>query len=257
MTVNEILQYLNTIAPFSFAAADDNIGLLVGNGRTEVSGICCALDITNEVIAEAVKNGANLIISHHPVIFDPLKTVPAGSPVFNLIRAGISAICIHTNFDVSEGGVNDALLEMLEFKKKEVLEVTKPNGIGFGAVVDLPFEFTPVSLAEHCKTCLGIENIKYTRLDVEIKRVAVSCGSGLNDTTMKLARAKRCGAIITGDIKYHYWIEALNTGMILIDAGHYGTEQCAPHRIAALVTRFHNAVPVFVADSNVEPFFYV
>ena len=85
MTVNEILQYLNTIAPFSFAAADDNIGLLVGNGRTEVSGICCALDITNEVIAEAVKNGANLIISHHPVIFDPLKTVPAGSPVFNQI----------------------------------------------------------------------------------------------------------------------------------------------------------------------------
>ena len=257
MTVNEILQYLNTIAPFSFAAADDNIGLLVGNGRTEVSGICCALDITNEVIGEAVKNGANLIISHHPVIFDPLKTVPAGSPVFNLIRAGISAICIHTNFDVSEGGVNDALLEMLEFKKKEVLEVTKPNGIGFGAVVDLPFAFTPVSLAEHCKTSLGIENIKYTRLDIEIKRVAVSCGSGLNDTTMKLARAKRCGAIIPGDIKYHYWIEALNTGMILIDAGHYGTEQCAPHRIAALVTRFHNAVPVFVADSNVEPFFYV
>ena len=195
MTVNEILQYLNTIAPFSFAAADDNIGLLVGNGRTEVSGICCALDITNEVIGEAVKNGANLIISHHPVIFDPLKTVPAGSPVFNLIRAGISAICIHTNFDVSEGGVNDALLEMLEFKKKEVLEVTKPNGIGFGAVVDLPFAFTPVSLAEHCKTSLGIENIKYTRLDIEIKRVAVSCGSGLNDTTMKLARAKRCGAV--------------------------------------------------------------
>lgn len=256
MTVNEILQYLNTVAPFSYAESTDNVGLLVGNGRTEVTGICCVLDITNEAIIEAAKNGANLIIAHHPVIYDPLKNIPSWSPVFNLIRANMSAICIHTNFDFAEGGVNDALLELLGFEKKEVLEIVKSN-VGYGAVCDLPFSFTPSSLAEHCKTSLGIENIKYTRNEAEIKRVAVCCGSGLSDKTMRLARAKRCGAIITGDIKHHFWVEALNSGMTLIDAGHYGTEQCAPHRVAALVTKFYSAVPVFVAECDVEPFFYV
>lgn len=257
MTVNEILSYINTISPLATAESYDNVGLLVGGGDTQITGIACCLDITNEVIDEAVARNANLIISHHPVIFDPLKSVPPHSPVYRMIKNGICAICIHTNFDMSEGGVNDALLELLGFESNEVLEQVHPNGLGFGAVCDMRLGFTARTLAEHCKGALDLEIVRYTKSEREIHRVAVCCGSGVNSTTMALAMEKGCDAIISGDIKHNFWVEARNNGMVLIDAGHYGTEKNAPHRIAALVTRFYNGVPVFTADSDTEPCGYV
>lgn len=253
----DILGYINAISPFATAESFDNVGMLVGSPDEHISGICCCLDITNEVIDEALAKGANLIVAHHPVIFDPLKRVPVWSPVYRLIRHGISAICAHTNFDMSEGGVNDTLLELLGFEQEEVLEVVHPNGLGFGAVCDLPLCFTTKALAEHCKKCLDLESVKYSRSDNEIRRAAVCCGGGVNGTVMQLAREKGCDAIVSGDIKHNYWVEALNSGIALIDAGHYGTEKAFPHRIASLISRAFPDVPVFTADCDVEPCCYV
>ena len=255
MTVKEILDYINTISPLSTAVKYDNVGLIAGDADDNVTGICTCLDITNDVINEAVQKNANLIVSHHPVIFDPLKNIMAGSPVYNLIKNGISAICIHTNFDMSEGGVNDALLELLGFESSEVLEVIHPNGLGFGAVCDLRFGFTPKTLAEHCKNALYLESVRYSQGENEISRVAVCSGSG--GSCLREAVEKGCQALITGDIKHNVWVEARNIGFTLIDAGHYGTEKCAPHRIAALLSRSFGAVPIFAADSDTEPCRYV
>lgn len=257
MTVNDILEYINTFSPLMFAEKYDNVGLLVGSGETQVRGICCTLDITNEVIDEAIAANANLIISHHPVIFDGLKAVPEWSPVYRLIKNDICAVCIHTNFDMSEGGVNDSLLELLGFKSSGVLEPVHPNGLGFGAVCDLALSFTAKTLAEHCKTALDLDSVRYTRGGGEIRRVAVCCGSGINSEVMALAREKGCDAIISGDIKHNFWVEALNCGMSLIDAGHFGTEKQAKHRIAALIARTFSEVPIFTASSDVDPCEYV
>lgn len=257
MTVKEILDYINSFSPLKYAESFDNVGLLVGSPDTVIRGICCALDITNDVVEEAEAAGANLIIAHHPVIFDPLKRIPAWSPVAKLIKKDISAICIHTNFDMTEGGVNESLLELLGFKSSGVLEPVHPNGLGFGAVCDMTLGFTAKTLAEHCKGALDLETVRYTRGGGEIHRVAVCCGSGVNSKVMQLAREAGCDAIISGDIKHNFWIEARNCGMSLIDAGHYGTEKQAPHRIAAIITRHFSGVPVFTAATDVDPCEYV
>lgn len=257
MKINDILDYINTFSPLSFAESYDNVGLLCGNGEERVHGVCCALDITNEVVDEALAHSANLIIAHHPVIFDGLKRIPEWSPVARLIKNDVAAICIHTNFDMSEGGVNDSLLELLGFQSSGVLEQVLPNGLGFGAVCDLPLEFSARALAEHCKASLDLQSVRYSRIDRDIKRVAVCCGSGINAKVMQLAREKGCDAIITGDIKHNFWVEAVNSGMVLIDAGHFGTEKQAPHRIAALITRRFSALPVFTAETDVDPCEYI
>ena len=256
MIVKDILEYINTVSPLGTAEKYDNVGLLVGDAGSFVTGICTCLDITNDVIEEAHSKNANLIVSHHPVIFDPLKAVQAGTPVYNMIKHGISAICVHTNFDMSEGGVNDALLELLGFESTEVLETVHPNGLGFGAVCDLDFGFTAKGLAEHCKNALYLESVKYSAgAKNEIRRVAVCSGSG--GSFMQAAINKGCQALVTGDIKHNVWIDARNAGFVLIDAGHYGTEKCASHRLAALLSRNFGGIPVFAADSDTEPCNYV
>ena len=150
MTVSEVWKYLDRIAPKRYAENYDNVGLLIGDENADVTGVCCCLDITHSIIKEAAEKGANLIVSHHPVIFDALKSIPTWSPVAALVRQNIAAIAMHTNFDIAEGGVNDTLIELLEWTIDGVLEVTQSDGMGFGAVCDIPLEFTPQMLAEYC-----------------------------------------------------------------------------------------------------------
>ncbi len=255
-TVGQVLEFLNTIAPFSTAESYDNTGLLSGCADTVVTGIAACLDITEEIINEAVLKNANLIVSHHPVIFHPMKRVLSDSPVYMLIRNDISAIAVHTNFDMSEGGVNDALLELLGWESVGVIEQTQPNGLGIGAVADLPLGFTAKALAEHCKQCLDLESVKYCEgNDHAITRVGVCSGSG--GDLLQRAKALGCQALVTGDVKHSVWIEAHSLGMALIDAGHYGTEKCASHRIAALLSRAFPEIPVFAAECEKEPCSYV
>jgi dinuclear metal center YbgI/SA1388 family protein len=124
-TTNEILEFLYSAAPASLAEKWDNVGLLVGDGNCNVSNALIALDITSLVVNEAVKNGANLIISHHPVIFKPLSAVTAdsnGKIVLKLAQNRISAICMHTNLDLCNSGVNDALAEALELDEIHILK---------------------------------------------------------------------------------------------------------------------------------------
>lgn len=257
MTVGEILSYLDTLAPLNSAESFDNVGLLVGGSTGEVTGVCCCLDITHAVIKEAVEKGANLIISHHPVIFDALKNIPEWSVPAELIRRDIAAIAMHTNFDIAEGGVNDTLVELLEWTSEGVLEVTQRDGKGFGAVCEMPLEFTPEMLAEYCKEKLDLGGVRYSRISRPIKRIAVCCGGGVDRTVMQLARERGCDAIISGDIKHNFWIEAENCGMTLVDAGHFGTEKAAAHRLAKLVTAEFSSVPVFSAECECDPCGYV
>lgn len=256
MTVKEVYDYLNSISPFN-TAVHDNVGHLAGDINSEVTGICTCLDITNPIIDEAIQKNANLIISHHPVIFDPLRCVCPPNPVYKMVQNNISAIAMHTNFDMSEGGVGDALVELLGFEPVgEVLEPVHANGLGFGSVCDLDFSFTAKALAEHCKKALDLEGVRYTPINREIHRVAVCSGAG--GSTMHYAVERGCDALITGDIKHNVWVDAINSNFVLIDAGHYGTEKCATHRLAALLSRhFGNEVPIFAADNDTEPCGYV
>ena len=257
MTVGEVWKYLDGVAPKKYAEGFDNVGLLIGDENAEVTGVCCCLDITHSVINEAVEKGANLIVTHHPVIFDALKNIPAWSPVAALMRRDIAVIAMHTNFDIAEGGVNDTLIELLEWERGDTLEVTQSDGRGFVAVCDIQLEFTPQMLAEYCKEKLFLGGVRYSRISRSVKRVAVCCGAGIDRTIMQLARERGCDAIISGDIKHNFWIEAENCGLTLIDAGHFGTEKAAAHKLAKLVTAEFSSVPVFSAECEADPCGYV
>lgn len=255
-TVKQVLDFLDTAAPFSTQESYDNSGLLTGSAETEVTGIAACLDITHEIIGEALAKNANLIVSHHPVIFHPQKQVLEGGVVYSLVKNGISAIAVHTNFDICESGVNDTLMELLGWQSVGVIEKTQANGRGFGGIAELPFGFTAKALAEHCKKCLDLESVKYCEGSAkEITRVGVCSGSG--GDLLQAARELGCQALVTGDVKHSVWIEAVNTGTVLIDAGHYGTEKCASHRIAALLTHAFPDIPIFSADTEHEPCKYV
>lgn len=254
MTVGDILEYLASIAPLETAESYDNVGLLVGNSDVEVTGVCCCVDITHVVIKEAFEKGANLIVSHHPVIFEGLKSIPTWNPVVELIRQNIAAIAMHTNFDVAPNGVNETLVELLEFECSGYLDGK------YGAVCDMPLFFTPKALAEHCKAKLDLDCVKFSARDAEKKslsRVAVCCGGGVDRDIMRLARENNVDAIISGDIKHNFWIEAENCGITLIDAGHFGTEKAAAHSLAKLITLKFNEVPIFSAECEKDPCGYV
>lgn len=254
MTVKDVLEYLKSIAPFDTAESYDNVGLLVGNLDNEVTGVCTCLDITHAVVKEAFEKGANLIVSHHPVIFEGLKQIPEWSVVYDLIQHGICAIAMHTNFDIAENGVNETLCELLEFEPCGYLDGK------YGAICEMPLPFTPRGLAEHCKAKLDLECVRFSRFECdrrELSRVAVCCGGGVDRDIMRLARENNIDAIISGDIKHNFRIEAENCGITLIDAGHFGTEKAAAHSLAKLITLQFNEVPIFSAECEKDPCGYV
>ena len=256
MTVKEILDYLSELAPLETADSYDNVGLLVGDETAEVTGVCCCVDITREVIHEACEKGANLIISHHPVIFEGLKCIPTWNPVVELIRNDIATIAMHTNFDIAPNGVNATLVGMLEFESGGSFEN------GYGAICDMTDDFTAKSLAGHCKEKLGLQCVKYSAHAEQklLRRVAVCCGGGIDREIMRLARGNSVDAIISGDIKHNFWIEAENCGIALIDAGHFGTEKAAAGVLAKLVTDCANGksaiIPVFASEVEHDPCVY-
>ncbi len=228
-TVNEVYRSLDKIAPFAIQMDFDNAGFLVGRQEQEVTKLLVALDITEDVVEEAAQFGAQLIVSHHPVIFFPAKSVtdsePSGRKLLALIEHHISAICAHTNLDAAQGGVNDKLAQVLglsnikQLHQDGVDEAGRPYGIGrVGEVMPCALD----EFANRVKAALNTSAVRVTNGGREVHKVAVgggSCGSMLAD-------ALACGAdtFVTADVKYDTFLDAKAQGLNLIDAGHFSTE---------------------------------
>lgn len=224
ITVSDVLTFLEAIAPPDLAESWDNVGLLAGDRAQEVTKVLCALDVTEDVVAEAVENGAELIVSHHPVIFTSVSRVTGDDPTGRILRAAIqhniALICMHTNADCAEGGVNDALASAL------FLTGVGHMGAGenrmLGRVGELPREMEPREFAGYVKECLRAGGVRYCDGGKKISRVAVgggACGKMMDD-------ALKCGAqaFVIGDCSYDLMQRAQAIGLTLVDAGHFPTE---------------------------------
>ncbi len=227
--VKDILKLLEEFAPVSLKMDFDNVGLLVGYSENKVDKILISLDITEEVIAEAARKKAQLIVSHHPLFFS-LKSVTdmdrSGRKVVALLSNHISAICMHTNLDAAAGGVNDALAETAGLTRKALLsdEVIDDNGqpYSYGRVGYLQ---APTKLSEylkHIKSSLKAGGLRYYDAGRDVYKVATVGGSGGN--YLKNAAEHGCDTLLTSDIKYDVFLEAKELGVNLIDGGHYCTE---------------------------------
>lgn len=231
MTVKDIFDFLNRIAPVNTACNFDNVGILVGDPSAEVSGAVVALDCTASAIKAAIKNNCELIITHHPVIFDPLKTVLAGNTVFELVKNGISVISMHTNLDIAVSGVNDCLCYALEFNNFE----KRPANDGY--LLNFTELDTPVSadeLARHIKEKLG-GSVKFTDSGKSIKKIALCSGSGggyIFDTAVS-----GCDALITADVKHNIFIDSERLGISVFDAGHFNTEDVVTEPLKDLLSQ--------------------
>lgn len=220
-TVMDVYRFLDQKAPFSTQLSFDNAGFLVGRGDRTVSAVMVALDITEAVVNEAAQAGAELIVSHHPVIFSPARHItdrdPAGRRLLALVEYGIAAICAHTNLDIAAGGVNDALAQALGL---EQVGAFSEDGIGRIGVVSGRAEAK--AFAAQVKERLGANGVRFVDGGHPVYRVAV--GGGACGDMISMAAACGCDTFVTSDIKYHQFQEAEALGLNLIDAGHYPTE---------------------------------
>lgn len=244
MTVNDIFDYLNSLYPVNTACDFDNPGILVGDKHAEVKRSVISLDCTDSAIDKAVKNKCQLIITHHPVIFEPLKKVLSDSPVYRLIKNGISVISMHTNLDIGENGVNDTLCDVLELNNTEkyIADDGFPLNTGF-----LPYQMSPERLAGYIKKKLG-GRIKYTSGNEKINRVLVCSGSGGSYFT-ELIRSG-CDALITADVKHNVFIDAARLGKSVFDAGHFETEDVVINRLNNILSSRFNGITFFTDHTS-------
>lgn len=219
LTLQKVYDIINERAPFETQLAFDNSGLLVGHPEWEVKGIHVALDVTNAVISEAIANGANLIITHHPLMFSPIKrlveTNYEAHLLCNLVREGIGLISAHTNLDQAVGGMNDVLAA--------TIGLTDIQGEGFLRVGTLPQPMNANDLAAHISRCLGDSVRVMGDGGRIIRKVGMCSGSGSDE--WKGAAALGAEAFLTGETKHHIALEAADAGMVMLEAGHHATEE--------------------------------
>jgi len=235
-TVKNIYDFLDEIAPFACQMDFDNAGFLVGRADRGVNKILVSLDITREVVDEAGRWGAELIVSHHPVIFHPVKSITdetvTGRVLLELLEKGIAAICAHTNLDAAENGVNDCLARAVGL---EAVEQLHQDGVdaqgrpyGIGRVGMLPRACSAREFAALVQGALNAPGVRYADAGRPVRRVAVgggACGSMLSD-----AAEKGCDTFLTADVKHDVYLEAKARRINLLDAGHFSTEDvvCLP-----------------------------
>ena len=220
MILREIYDYIDSFAPFSTQCDFDNAGFLVGNESEELSFGVVALDVTNEAIDFAESVGANLIVTHHPVIFEGLKCVKSDSLVYRLIKSGISVISAHTNLDMAKGGINDTLCEILGLQN--VSGVLPEDNVFAARIGNLSEPLTPDEFGAAIQMNLSPASIKYVKGRENIVKVAVCSGSG-GSMLNELAESE-IQAFVTADVKHNLFLEASRLGISLYDCGHFDTE---------------------------------
>ena len=227
MLCRKIIEIIESAYPGSYALEWDNVGLLAGRDDKEVKYIYVALDATDEVVENAVHSGADMLITHHPLIFSGMKRVNnqdfIGARVLKLIQNDISYYAMHTNYDVK--GMAALSGEKLSLENAEVLEVTSDGDIpeGIGRVADISQTMTLRECCELVKERFGLDTVKvFGNLQKDVRRIAISPGSG--KSMIPAALEKKADVLITGDIDHHTGIDAVAQGLTIVDAGHYGTE---------------------------------
>lgn len=257
LTIHEIYTEMQRMAPLGLAESWDNAGLLVDCGAP-VDSVLVALDITPEVVSEAAQKGCGLIVSHHPVIFAPLKSLSERDVAYRLVSGRISAICMHTNLDAAEDGVNDVLAGLFGIKDAAAFA----NGCGRvgqieqTTVPELALRAQSV-LAARCNAPLSgpAVQIKYADTGRPVRRLAVISGAGGSMFDEAIAQGADC--LLTGEANHHHACDAKRLGLSLIAAGHYATEFPVTAAVAARLRAAFPELDVLVSEQNRDAYTYL
>lgn len=262
----EIVNALESIAPLPLAEDWDNVGLLVGDPNAEVGKALTCLTLTPDVAAEAISCGAKLVISHHPILFRPIRQITSetwdGRMLLDLVRAGVAVYSAHSAFDSARNGINAQLAELFELTQVEPLRPkvipaeagssATAQPVGAGRSGQLPAPLTLNALVGQVKAKLRIDTVQFAGDgQASIKKLGIACGSGAEF----LADAHRagCQALLTGEARFHSCIEAREIGVALILAGHYATERPAMERWAENLSRHIPGLNLNASRAETDP----
>ncbi len=265
MLVADVLKYLQELAPLDLAESWDNVGLLIGTGQQEVTSILTCLTLTPDVAAEAIKEGAQLIVSHHPVLFKAVKQLndqtSEGRMLLDLIRAGVAVYSPHTCYDSAQAGINRQLAQAFSLRNVRPLrprpqtpeeEATKAVPIGSGRFGDLAQTVLLSDLAEAVKRSLKQAVVGVVGdVEREVCRVAVACGAAAE--FMHDAAREGCDVLVTGEARFHACLEARALGIALIVPGHYATERPAMVRMAGFLKTQFPDLRVWASEAETDP----
>ena len=214
-TVKDIYSFLDSIAPFSTSAPWDNPGLLVGDENKNVKKVMISLDVTDDVIDQATKEKVDLVITHHPVVFDPVKSVTSDTLLYKAVSSGLSFISSHTCLDIAKDGVNDCLANAVGIKNIESIEEDVFLKLG---EIEEKSEDEFVAILKDKLSC----NVLYNSTGNKIKKVAFCSGSG--GDLWELAKKIEADALLTGEAKYHEFLDASFNNISIFACGHFETE---------------------------------
>lgn len=261
--IKDFINVMEKAAPNNLKESYDNVGLMIGDRNEEVKGILVALDATLEVIEEAKAKDANLILTHHPILYLKPSTITMdtlqGEKIIRLIRENINVYACHTNLDVVEGGLTDKALELLGFPKGKIMDINPVNpSAGVGRIVKLEEEMT---LKEVCSLVRSKLSIPYMRVAGDpykkIKTIAVLNGSG--EDLMKKAYKMGADLFITGDTTYHYVSDYKEMGMAVVDIGHFSFEWPLFKGVVTKVEQslkeiYGEDIKIYYSEKNNEPY---
>lgn len=225
MQVRDVIAAIEGFAPLSLQEKWDNSGLSVGSPSQEVHGILLGFDCTPELIDEAVSSGADMVVTHHPLIFRGINNIrpedPVGLAIIKAVSAGVAVYATHTPSDKVLEGVSGAMARRLGLTDIEVLEPEGDADTGFGAVGNLPVPLTYDEAAVLVRKAFGLSVIRASRrIPGKISRVAMCGGSG----SSLISAAKSSGAqlYLCGDVSYHYFFTT--NDFAIMDIGHFESE---------------------------------
>ena len=258
MKIRDIANIIENKFPLYFAMDGDNVGLLVGDENTEVTKILVCCDVDEYVADEAASIGANLIISHHPLMFHSIKRLDENNPeqrtLRKLIKNDIALYTAHTNLDVGIGGINDLMAQMLGLENTEVIEkVCEKDGIchGYGRIAKLETPKTLKQMLDKCKEVFELDGCRFVgNFDDEINTVAINTGGGAG--IMDLCFDLKADLFITGDVKYNPARDAYERGMDIIDVAHYDTEKITMNFFKAFLGNNAPEIEVIKSKANIR-----
>ena len=253
----DVADLIRKIAPEDMAEDFDNVGFLVGHQDRKVKRILLTLDVDEGVADEAILMECDMIVSHHPVIFHPLKRIEdssaSGRMLLKLIENKIAVYSAHTNLDAAKGGLNDFLLDKLGFRSEEVLEVGKED-TGIGRVVYLKDGIKLQDLALLVKNAFSLSEVRYTGEKTRTVTSIGICsggGSGLVDDCI----ARECDVFLTGDIKYTGARKLAEYGISVIDLGHYESEHICMELFESIMKdAFKDEITIYRSQANQNVF---
>lgn len=249
----DVYDIINAAAPFDSQLSFDNSGLLVGDAATPVTRALLCLDITESVIEEAAGMNANLIVSHHPVIFEPLRRLSGREPAWLLAKHGIAALCCHTNLDLSPVcGVNIALASRLGLRNVRREDVFGEETVLFSGECDV---MSPADFAQMVRDRLGAGGVQWFPGEGAVQKVFFCSGSGGGQAGFAACRG--ADAYVTGEMKHHEALEAARLGLTCVAAGHYETEVVFREFLAAYLKKRIPDTAFLVSKAEAPPFAHV